>query len=146
MVSKVRKERGAVAVEMAILLPILLLCIGGIVDLGRLLFVQTMVTNAAREGARMHAMKYDWVTQVVPRVNNASPGFGPGYPTRYGGPLAYTCRPRTCPGAPAPTDRAQVTVATTTFDWLILGDIMTLVGGGPPAPQPSSTATMRCLG
>ena len=63
MVTKVRKERGAVAVEMAILLPVLLLCIGGIVDLGRLLFVQTMVTNAAREGARMHSLNYDWVTQ-----------------------------------------------------------------------------------
>ena len=53
-----RRERGAVAIEMAIVLPLLLLIIAGMIDLGRLFFVQTMVTNAAREGARMKSLGY----------------------------------------------------------------------------------------
>ena len=82
MSTKVRKERGAVAVEMAILLPLLLLCIGGIVDLGRLLFVQTMVTNAAREGARMHSLDYD--ARLGPSGQQRQSGLRTA--TRYGGP------------------------------------------------------------
>ena len=45
-------ERGAVAIEMAIVLPLLLLTLGGIVDFGRMFFTQVVITNAAREGAR----------------------------------------------------------------------------------------------
>ena len=64
-----RRERGAVAVEMAIILPLLLLVVGGIVDFGRLLFTQNIVTNAAREGAR----------SVVARLRRPN-GHGQGQP------------------------------------------------------------------
>ena len=47
-----RSERGAAAVEMALMLPVLILLIGGIVDFGRAYYTQIMLTNAAREGAR----------------------------------------------------------------------------------------------
>ncbi|MFL6151461.1 MAG: TadE/TadG family type IV pilus assembly protein [Ornithinibacter sp.] len=40
------------AIEMAIVLPLLLLTLGGIVDFGRMFFTQVVITNAAREGAR----------------------------------------------------------------------------------------------
>jgi Flp pilus assembly protein TadG len=46
------RERGAVAIEMAIVLPLLLLILGGIVDLGRAFSIHVVLTNAAREGAR----------------------------------------------------------------------------------------------
>jgi Flp pilus assembly protein TadG len=45
-------ERGAAAVELAILLPLLLLILFGIIDFGRMLNTQIKVTEAAREGAR----------------------------------------------------------------------------------------------
>ncbi|MGP0221886.1 MULTISPECIES: TadE/TadG family type IV pilus assembly protein [unclassified Paenarthrobacter] len=51
-------ERGAVAVEMAILLPVLLLILVGIVEFGRALNVQVSLTQAAREGARHAAVHY----------------------------------------------------------------------------------------
>jgi Flp pilus assembly protein TadG len=49
---KSRKERGAVIVEMAIVLPLMLLFLAGVVDLGMLFWEQDVLTNAAREGAR----------------------------------------------------------------------------------------------
>jgi Flp pilus assembly protein TadG len=53
-----KKERGAVAVEMAILLPLLLLILIGIMEFGRVLNVQVSLTQAAREGARYAAVHY----------------------------------------------------------------------------------------
>ena len=53
-----RRERGAAAVEMAIVLPLLLLVIGGLVDFGRAFYLNSVITNASREGARMLAMNY----------------------------------------------------------------------------------------
>lgn len=46
-------ESGAVLVEFALTLPLLLLLIVGIFDFGRLFQEYAVVTNAAREGARM---------------------------------------------------------------------------------------------
>lgn len=54
-----QKERGAVAVEMAMLLPLLLLILIGTIEFGRVLNVQVSLTQAAREGARHAAIHYD---------------------------------------------------------------------------------------
>src|SRR5688572_26746625 len=48
-----RSERGAELIEMAMVMPILLLVLGGIVDFGFLFRSWEIVTNAAREGARV---------------------------------------------------------------------------------------------
>jgi TadE-like protein len=53
-----RKEKGAVAVEMAIVLPLLLLILLGIIEFGRVLNVQVSLTQAAREGARYAAIHH----------------------------------------------------------------------------------------
>ncbi|UKA61879.1 TadE/TadG family type IV pilus assembly protein [Arthrobacter sp. FW306-04-A] len=53
-----QKERGAVAVELAIVLPLLLLILIGIIEFGRVLNVQVSLTEAAREGARNAAIHY----------------------------------------------------------------------------------------
>jgi Flp pilus assembly protein TadG len=53
---KVRRDRGAVAVEFALLLPVLLFLVFGIIDFGRALNAQITLTQAAREGARMAAL------------------------------------------------------------------------------------------
>jgi Flp pilus assembly protein TadG len=47
-----RRDRGAAAVEMALVLPILLLLVFGIIDFGRMLHTQIQLSEAAREGAR----------------------------------------------------------------------------------------------
>jgi Flp pilus assembly protein TadG len=50
-----RRERGNIAVELALGIPLLLLLIGGMIDLGLLFWEQHVITNAAREGARVAA-------------------------------------------------------------------------------------------
>ncbi|MFF1828831.1 TadE/TadG family type IV pilus assembly protein [Paenarthrobacter sp. NPDC058040] len=69
-----RNERGAVAVEMAILLPVLLLILVGIVEFGRALNVQVSLTQAAREGARYAAVHYkDGSLDVTGKALAAAP-------------------------------------------------------------------------
>ena len=50
------RDRGAAAVEFALLLPMLLLLVFGIIDFGRALNAQITLTQAAREGARVDAV------------------------------------------------------------------------------------------
>jgi Flp pilus assembly protein TadG len=49
-------ERGSAAIEFAIILPIFLLVLFGIINYGILMYDQAVVTNAAREGARWAAI------------------------------------------------------------------------------------------
>ena len=55
-VRRLRSERGAELIEMALVTPILLLLLGGIVDFGFMFRSWEVVTNAAREGARVGAL------------------------------------------------------------------------------------------
>jgi Flp pilus assembly protein TadG len=67
-------DRGAAAVEFALLLPLLLLIVFGIVDFGRLLNAQITLTQAAREGARLAALGQP---NVVSRTQGAATGLSP---------------------------------------------------------------------
>jgi len=130
-------------IEFAILLPLLLLILVGIIDMGRLFLAQAMVTNAAREGARMVALGYT-TDQADERIEDALPEierYGGIAPTVYGGDPSFPC-----PAAPSPTDFVSATVATADFQWLALDDIVGLFGDPISLPVPRSTGTMRCLG
>lgn len=49
----VRKgRRGAAAVEFAVVLPVFVLLVFGMIEYGRMVMVQQVITNASREGAR----------------------------------------------------------------------------------------------
>jgi len=52
------RDRGTAAVEFALVLPLLLLIVFGIIDLGRALNAQITLTEAAREGVRLEALGY----------------------------------------------------------------------------------------
>ena len=70
------RDRGSVAVEFALLLPILLLLIFGVVDFGRAIDAQITLTQAAREGARLAALGQSNST-VVTRAQAAATGLSP---------------------------------------------------------------------
>jgi Flp pilus assembly protein TadG len=56
---KLRSEEGAVAVEFALLLPILVILLLGIMEFSLVLNAQITLTSAAREGARTVAIEND---------------------------------------------------------------------------------------
>lgn len=51
-VLNIRGQRGAAAIEFAIVLPVLVLLLFGTIEFGLLLYNQQVITNAGREGAR----------------------------------------------------------------------------------------------
>lgn len=72
-------DRGSELIEMAIVLPILLMVIAGIMDFGFLFQRYEVVTNAAREGARLASLPGYTTTDVQNRVNDymAASGLSP---------------------------------------------------------------------
>jgi Flp pilus assembly protein TadG len=60
-----RGEEGVAAVELAIVLPLLLFLMLGGMDLGHMYYIEYIITNASREGAR-YASKYTVTTTSPP--------------------------------------------------------------------------------
>jgi len=69
-----RNERGANLVEMAILLPLLLLFLVGIADFGRAYHTYITMINAAREGARLAVEHPDDITAIQNVVHREAEG------------------------------------------------------------------------
>ena len=59
------RERGAAAVEFALILPILLILVGGVIDFGRLYYTQIQLANAARDGVRLAALGTTYTTSQI---------------------------------------------------------------------------------
>ena len=59
-------ERGAVAAEFALLLPVLLTILFGIIEFGMIMYGREVVTNATREGARAG------ITQGPPKLSKGT--------------------------------------------------------------------------
>jgi Flp pilus assembly protein TadG len=72
------RQRGAAAVEFALLLPFLLMVVLGAIDWGWYFFVREVVTNAAREGARAGAVT------TVANPAQAAEAFASNYLTNSG--------------------------------------------------------------
>lgn len=76
------EQRGAAAVEFALILPILLMVLLGIVEMSLALYNKTILTNASREGARAGIVLSDtkiknplvWEAQVRAVVDNYTQG------------------------------------------------------------------------
>ena len=112
------KSKGQALVEMTLLLPIILLFVGGLTDIGLAFYVGTSMENAVREGARLAASgmgSTNVKTEVVNRVvakGMFTGGFTASNVT-VTGPVALTT---TCTGA-----QQQVTVtAAGTYNYMFL--------------------------
>ena len=64
------RDRGAAMIELALILPLLVMLLVGIVDFGRAYSAQVSITAAAREGARVLALSGDSAA-VTTAVNGA---------------------------------------------------------------------------
>ena len=131
-----RGDSGAAVVEFALLLPLLLLLVLGILDFGRVYNAQITLTQAAREGARYAALK---TGDPVARTTTAA------------SPLTVVTATvqQACPASPGPTDTATVRATKTINDaaYSALSSIANRFGGGISSSITiTGTATMRCLG
>jgi Flp pilus assembly protein TadG len=122
-----RSESGAELIELALVLPILLLVFAGIVDFGLLMQRMLTLSNAAREGARIAVLPGYQTQDVQDRVTQyVREGTGDNTltPTTVRTPVSIDP-----PGAAPPFPAMQVTV-TLTHSYLFLGPVSGLLGGG----------------
>lgn len=123
-------DHGAAAVEFALLVPVLLLLIFGIVDFARGYNAQVTVTHAAREGVRVQALG--------------------GTPTETTTATQLAAIPLTVSVSPGPCDPGQPTTVVTkaTFTYVTpLSDFMQIFGASGVLPtELTGTGVMRCGG
>lgn len=130
-------ERGAAIVEFAIVVPILLVLVMGIIDFGRMLAVAASLSAAVRDGARMAAASSDLtntaqVTAVKTRVKSAFDPFGgAAIGASGGGTVSVT----------APDASGNVAVSVTGYEYAPITPIAALIGMGTVTF--SRTATFR---
>jgi Flp pilus assembly protein TadG len=55
------RARGQTLVEFTLILPVFLLVLFGILDAGRLVYMNTVLSQAAREGARVASVEASWI-------------------------------------------------------------------------------------
>ena len=65
-----KKRRGAAAVEFAVVAPVFLLLVFGMIEYGRMVMVQQVITNASREGARVGVLDGSTNQEVVDTVTS----------------------------------------------------------------------------
>lgn len=122
-----RRSRAAAAVELAIVTPILLTMLFGIIEYGWLFTVRQALTTAAREGARTAALPGSRVSDVESRISDYMQTLG----------LTTYTTDVTVDEHNNPTGDVSVSVP--------YADV-TLVGcyfGGPPSGVISATCSMR---
>lgn len=96
-----RNDRGAVMVELALILPILVMLLIGIIDFGRAFNAQVSIQGAAREGARALALGQTSAA-VTAAVNSSAGAVVPSA-------IVQTA----CPSPVLPASQATVTVRST---------------------------------
>ena len=58
-------ERGQALVEFALVLPVFLLLLFGLIDGGRYVYMNSVLSQAAREGARVGAAEASWISKTT---------------------------------------------------------------------------------
>jgi Flp pilus assembly protein TadG len=143
---KINNQNGAAMVEFAIVLPLLLMLIFGMIEFSIMLYDKAMLTNAAREGTRFGIL---FRTDPIPVTG---PGSIPYTVDNYlqnnlislGDPTVTwtTSVSGTCTAAGAP-----ITVTVTyPYDFLVFPNIQKLMDFDPLSDTLtlSATTTMRC--
>ena len=131
MARRAPRDRGAAAVEFALLLPMLLLLVFGIIDFGRALNAQITITQAAREGARLEALGQP---NVAGRTQAAATGVSPVTVTITG----------SCPAGAGPGVNATVQVSYAFSFVTPIAALAALFGSSVSSPTLTATGVMPC--
>lgn len=127
-----RRERGAATVEFALVLPVLLMLVFGIIDFGRAYSQQVQLSQLAREGARLASLGS---TDVTSRLLSAA---SPSLHLTAASIAQVPCTANATQG----TD-ASVTLAIS-YTWITPVAAVAHLAPGPLTLR--AKATMPCLG
>ncbi len=127
-----KNQSGSAAVEFALVLPLLLLVLFGTIEFGILMYDQSVITNAAREGARWGAVRSIGLTHPISCSD-------PGVATIQGG------NPATCSGTGSGTACLVASSYSSqyliTFGTPISNNPTVTVSCGPSAPTVNVTVS-----
>ncbi|MFI5958212.1 TadE family protein [Cryptosporangium sp. NPDC051539] len=123
------RDRGAAAIELAIVLPIMLVMIFGVIDFGRMISAQATLSDAAREAARALAFNQD-ATLRAQKVT---------------GTTGTTVTASTaCPSTGAVASSTATVTLNQTFTYIT--PVMVLLGSATTTKTLTATGVMACLG
>ena len=140
-------DTGANAVEFALVLPLLLVLLFGLVDFARMGFVQLSVTAASKEGARYSSLYSSGFTDTAPLqtfVQATAPEAASV--SQLASPAQLTVAVTTC-SATVDNENTTVTVSTN-FKWLLPIDLLKIVAPNSTLVGNftiSSQGIMRCM-
>lgn len=143
---KAKSERGAELIEFALVFPLLLLVVLGIVDFGFLFQRLEVVTNAAREGARLAVLPGYDTADVRARVCD--------YVLNGGVPVSGTCgatasnptvlvEDHNIPVAAGGTVSGKRVTVTFSHNYMFIGGVASWFGGTFTSVPVRSVAIMR---
>lgn len=145
-------DRGQSVVEFALILPILLLVLFGIIEFSLVVYNQAMITNASREGARYGALfnanpsssdpaERAYLQYNSTQVTNIVSSYLSNHLITFGSAANPTIT-----FTPAPRGQTGVVTVNYTYRFLVLSNLLSLVGSksaGASSINLSATATMR---
>jgi hypothetical protein len=137
-----RSERGAALIEAALTLPLLLLVCAGIFEFGRAFQTWSVLTNAAREGARVAILPSAGIGTVDARVREYLDVGG----LRSDATVLVNLNPATVSMGDAGTAPASRVVVTYPFSFMVLQPVAQLVVSGSMVGSPimlTAASTMR---
>jgi len=136
--TRINNQNGASMVEFAIVLPVLLLLIFGMIEFSVMLYDKAMLTNASREGTRLGIL-YNYPTRITEaEIRNTVDNYLQNNLISLGGASTWTTSlSGTCTAA---GDPITVTV-TYPYNFLVLPNFITSLS---PTLTLGGTTTMRC--
>jgi Flp pilus assembly protein TadG len=131
-------QSGAALVEFAIVLPVLLVLIFGILEFSVMLYDKAMITNASREGART-GIVYSYPTPIsTTEITQAVDSYLQGHMISFGG----SSTPNVSVSGACANPGDSLTVAVTyEYDFLILPNFIQTLSG---TMKLDAQTTMRC--
>ena len=138
--ARLRRERGAELIEFALVLPLILILLMGIFDFGLAFQRYEVITNAAREGARLGSLEANYTTtDIQNRVNDYVRMAGlPG--------TATTTVTDVSLSVGGVTQAAREVTVTYPHSFSFLGPVLRFVGGSMGTVNLRARSTMRCCG
>ncbi len=136
-----RQQQGGVSVEFAILVPIFLLLVFGIVDFGHAWYMKQVITNASREGARYGTRYNTDASGTHIKPNTLNPTISNYITNKYSSLLPGDANLTVTPGGTGytsgnPGDDLSVQVTATKKWWIVNKFIPGFVG---------STKNISCI-